>query len=54
MADIDELQLADSDGVLIETDKDTFLLEDYYKRNDYKPSKHKMYIVYKEKVYSIG
>lgn len=48
---LDDVQLADSDGIAIElADPGKCTLANYFQRNDYKPSKHKMYIMLHEKV----
>ena len=45
-ANLTEMTLADSSGMLVEVDRAKWTLEEYYKDNDLKPSRHKMYIVY--------
>ena len=45
-ANLTEMTLADSSGVSVEVDRAKWTLEEYYKDNDLKPSRHKMYIVY--------
>lgn len=45
-----DTQLADSDGIMIELADRTCSLESYFTRNDYKPSKHKLYVMISEQV----
>uniref|UniRef100_A0A1X7TZT8 Uncharacterized protein n=1 Tax=Amphimedon queenslandica TaxID=400682 RepID=A0A1X7TZT8_AMPQE len=41
-----KMNLADSSGILIQVDKATWNLDQYYKDNNYQPSRHKMYVLY--------
>ncbi len=47
---LSDVQLADSDGILIELTDLNCTLDSYFTRNDYKPSKHKIYVMVYEKV----
>jgi hypothetical protein len=44
------MKLSDSDGIIIDVDHETFNLEHYYKRKNFKPTKDKLYIICKEKL----
>ena len=47
------MYLADSGGVVVQIDQSKWILEDYYKEHDYKPSRHKLYVVYNSEVVSL-
>lgn len=51
-ANLAKMNIADSAGMIIRVDnKLSWILEEYYKGNDYKPSRHKLYVTYdKEEV----
>lgn len=45
-ANLKKMNLADSSGMIANVDPCDWYLEEYYKDNDYKPSRHKLYVVY--------
>ena len=46
-ANTNKMSLADSSGILVKIiDEADWVLESYYKDNDFKPSRHKVYVVY--------
>ena len=42
--------LVDLCGISIEVDEENFVLDNYYRNNNFKPSKHKLYVMYRQKV----
>lgn len=44
-SNIANMHLADSNGLIIHIDKDKWNLQDYYDENQYKYSRHKLYVV---------
>lgn len=47
---LSDVRLADSDGIMVELPDQTCSLENYFTSNQYKPSKHKLYVMIKKKV----
>lgn len=45
-ADESKMNLADSSGIMIQVDKASWNLDQYYKDNNYQPSRHKIYVLY--------
>ena len=43
--DYSSLRLADTNGIMIEVETSGWMLETYYENNDFKPSRHKMYVM---------
>lgn len=52
-ANSEDMYLADSGGVVVQIDQSKWILEDYYKEHDYKPSRHKLYVVYNSEAVSL-
>ena len=50
-ANLKKMNLADSSGMIANVDPCDWYLEEYYKDNDYKPSRHKLYVVYDSNCY---
>jgi hypothetical protein len=50
---VSSMNLGDSSGLIVNVDKSNWILETYYKDNDYKPSRHRLYVILDEaKVYN--
>ena len=50
---LNNMNIGDANGLVINIEQSSWILENYYKDNDYKPSRHRLYVILNdEKVFA--